>query len=254
MKCQETNLLHAFMDGELDAGQAHEAEAHLATCRVCANELRHYREIQTTLSKPEMRYQAPLELRKRIESALPRPLMTPAPKRPGLLPGFALGSIVSAALAATLALFVVLDEQNQLVDNELVSAHLRSLQSGHLIDVTSSDQHTVKPWFNGRLEVSPPVIDLAAEGFMLVGGRLDYLAARPVATLVYKRRAHVINVFITQASSKGQQAKMEPQLQGFHVWRWSSPGFSYSAVSDINPAELQEFGTKFQAAVLKGES
>src|SRR4051794_5775747 len=134
MKCQESNLLHAFMDGELDAGHAHEAEAHLATCPVCASELRDYGEIQSMLSNPEMRYRAPLELRKRIEASLPRPLMTPAPKRPGLLTGFALGSILSAALAASLALFVVLDEQNHLVDNELVSAHLRSLQSGHLID------------------------------------------------------------------------------------------------------------------------
>jgi anti-sigma factor RsiW len=254
MKCQDSSLLHAFLDGELDAGHVHEVEAHLATCPRCADELRDCREMQEVLSKPEMRYRAPLELRRRIEGALPTPVRTRAPKRRGLLTGFAMGSMVSAALAASLAFFVVLGGQDQFVDNELVSAHLRSLQSDHLIDVPSSDQHTVKPWFNGRLEVSPPVIDLAAEGFILVGGRLDYLAARPVATLVYKRRAHVINVFITEGSSKSQEAKMEPQLQGFHIWRWSSPGFAFSAVSDINPAELQEFGTKFQAAVLRGES
>src|SRR4051812_15053624 len=180
MKCQDSSLLHAFLDGELDAGHVHEVEVHLATCAQCADELRDCRKMQEVLSKPEMRYRAPLELRRRIEGALPSAVRTPTPKRRGLLTGFAMGSMVSAALAASLAVFVVLGEQDQFVDNELVSAHLRSLQSDHLIDVPSSDQHTVKPWFNGRLEVAPPVIDLATEGFVLEGGRLDYLAARPV--------------------------------------------------------------------------
>src|SRR5712671_5152301 len=169
-----------------------------------------------------------------------------APTRRSLFKGFAMGTMTSAALAASLALFVVLGEQDQFVVDELVSAHLRSLQSGRLIDVQSSDQHTVKPWFNGRLEVAPPVIDLAAEGFILIGGRLDYLDARPVATLVYKRRAHIIDLFVAQGPGTNREAKMGPQLQGFNIWRWGWSGFAFSAVSDINPAELQEFGTKFR--------
>ena len=163
-----------------------------------------------------------------------------------------MGSMLSAALAASLVMFIVRGDQDQLVNSELVSAHLRSLQSGRLIDVQSSDQHTVKPWFNGRLEVAPPVIDLAAEGFTLVGGRLDYIDARPVATLVYKRRAHIVNVFIAQAPGSDREGKMEPQLQGFSIWRGRWSGFAVSAVSDISPAELQEFGAKFEAALRSG--
>jgi len=254
MRCEQSSLLlHAFLDGELDAVHMHELEAHVPACPRCAGELRDCREMRRTLSHPDMRYRAPAGLRQRIESALP-PLRTNAPTRRSLFKGFAMGTMTSAALAASLALFVVLGEQDQFVVDELVSAHLRSLQSGRLIDVQSSDQHTVKPWFNGRLEVAPPVIDLAAEGFILIGGRLDYLDARPVATLVYKRRAHIIDLFVAQGPGTNREAKMGPQLQGFNIWRWGWSGFAFSAVSDINPAELQEFGTKFRAAVLRGES
>ena len=105
---------------------------------------------------------------------------------------------------------------------------------------------------NGRLEVAPPVVDLAAEGFTLVGGRLDYIDARPVATLVYKRRAHIVNVFIAQAPGSDREGKMEPQLQGFSIWRGRWSGFAVSAVSDISTAELREFGAKFEAALRSG--
>ena len=163
-----------------------------------------------------------------------------------------MGTMLSAALAASLVMFVVRGDRDQFVDSELVSAHLRSLQGGRLIDVQSSDQHTVKPWFNGRLEVAPPVVDLAAEGFTLVGGRLDYIDARPVATLVYTRRAHIINLFIAPARGSDRGGQIEPQLQGFSIWRGASSGFAFSAVSDITPAELKEFGASFEAELRSG--
>jgi anti-sigma factor RsiW len=159
-----------------------------------------------------------------------------------------MGGVLSAAAAASFMFFVMSSDPDQL-DTELVSAHLRSLQSGHLIDVKSSDQDTVKPWFNSRLEVSPPVVDLAADGFTLVGGRVDYIGARPVATLVYQRQAHIVNVFIAEGSGSDRKGRMEPQLQGFNIWRGSWSGFACSAVSDISAAELEEFGAKFQAAM-----
>ena len=253
MKCEQSSLLvHAFLDGEVDARHTHEFEAHLTLCRRCAAELRDCREIRRALSQPEMRYQAPVGLRRRIESALP-PVRARGPRLRTLLGGFTMGSMLSAALAASLVFFVVRGDQDQL-DAELVSAHLRSLQSGRLIDVQSSDQRTVKSWFNGRLELSPPVIDLAAEGFTLVGGRLDYVDARPVATLVYQRRSHIINVFIAEAPGRDREGKMEAQLQGFNIWRGSGSGFACSVVSDVSPAELQEFGSRFQAALRSAAS
>jgi anti-sigma factor RsiW len=253
MRCEQSSLLlHAFLDGEIDAQHGNEFEAHLTLCSRCGAELRNCREIRTALSRPEMRYQAPAGLRRRIESALP-PVRASASKLRTLLEGFTMGSMLSAAAAASLVFFVMRGDQHQL-DAELVSAHLRSLQSGHLIDVQSSDQRTVKPWFNSRLEVSPPVIDLAADGFTLVGGRLDYVGARPVATLVYKRQEHIINVFIAEGSGSNREGKMEPPLQGFNIWRGSGSGFACSAVSDISSADLQEFGAKFQAAMRSGAS
>jgi anti-sigma factor RsiW len=160
----------------------------------------------------------------------------------------AMGSVLSGALAASLLLVVVRREEDQRILGDVVSAHLRSLQGDHLIDVQSTDQHTVKPWFNGRLDVAPPVVDLTAQGFTLIGGRLDYIDGRPVGAVIYKRRAHVINLFVAQASGGDERARIE-QLQGFNVWRWRHTDLSFWAVSDINAEELQEFGDKLAAAI-----
>jgi anti-sigma factor RsiW len=142
-------------------------------------------------------------------------------------------------------------EEDQRILGDVVSAHLRSLQGDHLIDVASSDQHTVKPWFNGRLDVAPPVIDLTAQGFTLIGGRLDYIDGRPVAAIVYKRRAHVINLFVAPVMGPERRATIE-QVQGFNIWRWTRSDLGFWAVSDINAEELQEFGEKFEAVVRSG--
>jgi anti-sigma factor RsiW len=164
-----------------------------------------------------------------------------------------MGSAMSTALAACLVLFVVHTQEDQRIVGDVVSAHLRSLQGNHLIDVQSTDQHTVKPWFNGRLDVAPPVIDLTSQGFRLIGGRLDYIDGRPVAAIVYKRRLHVINLFVSQSVGSESGATME-KLQGFTVWSWAWSDLNFRAVSDINPEELQEFGDKLKAAVQNGGS
>jgi anti-sigma factor RsiW len=132
--------------------------------------------------------------------------------------------------------------------SEIVSAHLRSLQAGHLTDVLSTDQHTVKPWFNGKLDVAPPVIDLTAQGFTLIGGRLDYVDARPIGSVVYKRRAHVINLFVAQTSNIEHRPARTQTFQGFNVRHWSDRGLNFWAVSDIGADELAEFSEKFEAA------
>src|SRR5580704_9615513 len=251
MTCEETRILvHALVDGELDAGHAREVEAHLASCPDCAAQLRDYRVMRQALSAPSLRHQAPAALRARIESALPARRAV-APSRRSLLQGLAMGSVLSGALAASLVVMVVRQEEDQRILGDVVSAHLRALQGDHLIDVQSSDQHTVKPWFNGRLDVAPPVIDLTAQGFTLIGGRLDYIDAKPVAAIVYKRRAHVINLFVAPVMGPERRATIE-QIQGFNIWRWTRSDLGFWAVSDINAEELQEFGEKFEAAVRSG--
>jgi anti-sigma factor RsiW len=209
------------------------------------------------MAAPAVRYQAPASLRARIEDALPTTVVplrrASAPGRRSLLQGFAMGSMLSTALAACLVLFLLHTEEDQRIVGDVVSAHLRSLQGDHLIDVQSTDQHTVKPWFNGRLDVAPPVIDLTSQGFTLVGGRLDYIDGRPVAAIVYKRRLHVINLFVSQTVGSESGATME-KLQGFTVWSWAWSDLNFRAVSDINPVELQEFGDKLKAAVQNGGS
>jgi anti-sigma factor RsiW len=249
MTCDEAEiLLHALIDGELDAGHALEVEAHIADCPACAAEFAAYRRMSRAIAKADLRYTAPPELRRRIEAALPQPRQQQAPSRRSVLRGFALGSAVSAIAATGLFAIVLRSDDEQRIESEVVSAHLRSLQAGHLIDVVSTDQHTVKPWFNGKLDVSPPVIDLTAQGFTLVGGRLDYVDARAIGAVVYKRRAHVINLFVSQtANTERKPAKMET-IQGFNIRSWSDRGLNYWAVSDVGADELAEFGEKFEAA------
>jgi anti-sigma factor RsiW len=256
MTCDEAKiLLHALIDGELDAGHAREVEAHIAGCASCAAEAADYRKMREAIAKADLRYTAPASLRQRIDAALPKAAPAPAsnvqplPSRRSLLRGFAMGSAVSALAATGLVAIVLRNDDEQRIMSEVVSAHLRSLQAGHLTDVISTDQHTVKPWFNGRLDVSPPVIDLTSKGFTLVGGRLDYIDARAIGAVVYRRRQHVINLFVSQTTNMEKRPAKTETIQGFNIRRWSDRGLNYWAISDIGADELNEFGEKFEAAV-----
>ena len=249
MNCTESEiLLHALLDDELDAGHAREVETHLEGCPRCSAQLRTYRELQRAMPAAQLCFAAPTSLRRRIETMLP--LAPPrASSRRSVLKGFAMGSVLSAAIAATLVVAVIRPDNDQRVLGDVLSAHLRSLQGEHLTDVQTSDQHTVKPWFNGKLDVAPPVVDLTAQGFRLIGGRLDYIDGKAVASIVYRRRTHVINLFVAQGgASDNHGAKLE-KMKGFNIRRWSTQGLEFWAVSDIDVDELQEFGAKFEAAL-----
>jgi anti-sigma factor RsiW len=246
MTCDEAEiLLHALIDGELDAGHAREVEAHIATCPGCAARLAAYRQMSRQIADADLRFTAPAGLRLRIEAALPR---AQAPSRRAVLRGFAMGSAASAIAATGLVAIVLRSDDEARIKSEIVSAHLRSLQAGHLTDVLSTDQHTVKPWFNGKLDVAPPVIDLTAQGFTLIGGRLDYIDARAVGAIVYRRRLHVINLFVTQTASTEPRAAKTETFQGFNIRSWSEGGLNYWAVSDLAADELAEFTDKFEIA------
>jgi anti-sigma factor RsiW len=251
MTCDEAEiLLQALIDGELDAGHARDVENHVEGCPHCAAMLKDYREMSLAMADPAVRYIAPAALRARIEAALPQP--RPIQSRRAVLRGFAMGSAVSALAATGLLAIVLRHDDMERIQSEVVSAHLRSLQAGHLTDVISTDQHTVKPWFNGRLDVSPPVIDLTAQGFTLIGGRLDYVDARAIGAVVYRRRQHVINLFVSQTASTDHRPARIETIQGFNIRHWSDRGLNYWAVSDLAKDELADFGDKFESAMRSG--
>src|SRR5215472_4196396 len=245
MTCESTQiLLHGLIDGELDARHAREVELHAASCRRCGESLRDYRMLHQVIGRQAHRYAAPEHLRRRLAAALPTPMVPPrratTASRGSMLKGFGMGSLASALMAACLVLFMTHGVEQQRIAGDAVSAHLRSLH-GQLIDVKSTDQHTVKPWFNGRIDLAPPVIDLKAQGFTLVGGRIDYIDARPVAAIVYERRSHIINLFVSQATGAAAPGAVIESIQGFNVWRWSWSDLRFSAVSDLDAGELNEF-------------
>lgn len=162
------------------------------------------------------------------------------------------------ALAASFVLAIVLssgttwyvtasNRQDQLAE-QVIDSHLRSLQADHLIDVASSDQHTVKPWFDGKLDLSPPVVDLAAQGFPLVGGRLDYLDDHPVAALVYRHKKHIINVFVWTPKGGGLAPPPPAEIQGYNLRHWQQGDFTFWAVSDVETDALDAFVKDFRAA------
>jgi len=260
MNCAECEvLLHALLDGELDAGHARDVETHVAQCPGCTEKLRAFRAMRDAMARANLKEAAPASLRSRIEAALPSPaprgtatLKSARPSRRMLFGGFAAGAVLSAAATASLFLTVVRNDQEQSIAGEVVSAHIRSLQAGHLMDVETSDQHTVKPWFDGKVDVAPPVVDLTAQGFTLLGGRLDYIGGEPVASVVYRRRKHVINLFVAQRLGREHAFVTAHTVQGYNVRHWSDQGLDFWAVSDLDGEELGEFVQKVSAAVHPG--
>ena len=234
-------MLHGLLDGELDAANALDIEAHLNTCAGCAGELERLGALSRLVRAPGVAHAAPPGLAERIEAAVQasgRPAPRPA-RIAGLAPWGLSGAF--AAVAAGLAL-VMINPAGHLaaIEDEVIAGQIRSLQAGHLTDVATSDRHTVKPWFNGKVDFAPPVVDLAAQGYPLAGGRLDYLHGRAVAALVYRRRAHVINLFVWP-SRPGEALSGRAEKNGYGVAYWTAGGLEFWAVSDVDGADLQRF-------------
>jgi anti-sigma factor RsiW len=248
MQCEEVaNLLHAFVDGELELERTLEVERHVQECPACAQALAEQQALRTALHDPALYHRPPAGLRERIRSSL-RPAARPSVAG-RVLPWRRLrvGVAVAASLAfvALLAWGVVrvlsVPGADDLLAREVVAGHVRSLMASHLLDVASSDRHTVKPWFSGQLDFAPQVKDLAADGFPLSGGRLDYLDNHKAAAVVYRRNRHVINLFIWPAAGRPPSPPRAQTLQGFHLVDWTDADLTYWAVSDLNEEELREF-------------
>ncbi|MDB5432535.1 MAG: putative transrane anti-sigma factor [Caulobacter sp.] len=246
-------LLHGLLDGELDAANAVALEEHLKTCPGCADALRRLQALRDLLATPGARPAAPDGLRSRIEAALDAetpPARTPLRALTAARPPRRWLAGAGMAVAASLAVVAIAPQFSQpRLQDELVADHVRSLLAGHLIDVATSDRHTVKPWFNGRTDVAPPVMDLADQGFPLAGGRLDYVAGRVTPAVVYRRRQHVINLFVRQATgvSAGLPGDLAERRDGYSLVRWRRGGQEFWAVSDLDLGELKTFARLFAA-------
>jgi anti-sigma factor (TIGR02949 family) len=250
-------LMHGLLDGELDAANALKCEEHLAACPSCTAEYEAFQALRQAIRTGDARYRAPDALKSRVLAALNAASEAPASRidnrrATARRPSAWRRSTMDAsglALAASLALFIAAPLRGPDLAAELVAGHVRSLLVDHLTDVQTSDQHVVKPWFAGKLDFSPPVVDLASAGFPLVGGRLDYLSGHVVAALVFQRREHVINVFIWPGSTQSAQEASRSDdtfREGYHVLHWTEGGMNVWVVSDLNLQELQEFRQQFQ--------
>ena len=248
MNCDDTRpLLNAYLDGELDLPRSLEIEQHLERCEGCATTLNTLRATSTAISGAELYRSAPAGLEQRIR----RSIGLDAPEQRRRRTGFRLLAMAAAVLIAAgfwaLGRHSANSGQGDLSD-ELLAAHLRSLQADHLFDVASSDRHTVKPWFQGKLDFAPGVPDLGALGFPLVGGRLEYWDGHPVAALVYKRGQHVINVFASPAESFARRLD-RTERNDFQIVHWTWGGIDYWAVSDLNRRDLETFVADWKTAM-----
>lgn len=272
MNCEETTkLMDGYLDGELDPITSQAIEQHLRECHNCDQAYKTQRLLIRALGNATPYYKAPSELRERIQSSLRKEMAEqsngsgsiPVDARPLIAKGQAdsrsilfgtswnwLALAAAILFAAVIAWNVLPRSQrpdtDQFLATQLIASHVRSLMANHLTDVASSDQHTVKPWLDAKLDFAPAVVDLSTEGFPLIGGRLDYLDNRAVAALIYQRRKHFINLFVWPAAPDETRTPKTITRQGYQLLHWVESDLNYWVVSDVNEKELQEFKQLFE--------
>jgi anti-sigma factor RsiW len=241
-------LLHAYLDSELDLVRSLELEEHLKICPDCAQEIWTQQTLRQGMRSGNLYHRAPAGLGARIRAALPRESKMVEMPRPNVWNWLAVAAAILVALVLTWRWMPSFLGRTgtDLLAQEVVASHIRSLQPGHLLDVESTDQHTVKPWFDGKIDFSPPVKDFAEDGFPLIGGRLDYLDHRPAAALVYQRHKHFINVYVWPETEKKESRAQWESSEGYNLAFWEHGGMYFCAVSDLNAGELQQFAHLLQ--------
>jgi anti-sigma factor RsiW len=271
MNCEEaTKLIDRYLDSELDPITSQAIEKHLGDCNRCHQAYTTHGSLIRALGNATPYFKAPADLRERIQTSFrkeiaERPVRNGVqgaqpglPKsQPRLIPGAIPWNWLALAAAIVLAAIIVFNliprvqqrETDQLLATQLIASHARSLLASHLTDVASSDQHTVKPWLDAKLDFAPAVVDLSQKGFPLIGGRLDYLDNRPVAALVYQRRQHFLNLFVWPVGANAVGSTKTMRRQGYQLLHWVDSDLNYWAVSDINEKELQEFKRLFEEQI-----
>ena len=266
---QAFELLPGYIDEELSLSESLEFERHLAGCEQCKRAYEQQRQVSAQLRQNDLRMDAPPELAARIRAALPvqrswwqrlgasfggsgrlggKGRAVGKGSAVGTLGWAPLGAMAVSLVALTWSagLYLSMPSGDTRLTEELVDSHVRSLQFDHLYDVISTDRHTVKPWFDGKLDFAPPVVDLAQQGYPLVGGRLDYLNGRAVAVMVYRYKLHPINLYVWPGSEAGTTPHIY-ERQGYHLAHWSAAGMNYWAVTDAGESELNGFITDLRA-------
>ena len=253
MTCNDAlAYLAAYLDDELGVADSIRVEQHLAACLRC----RRYREealaLRSAIVDSDLFERPAPELENRVREAVRAAARRETPQRARFrivpLVWAAAAVVAAAALSALYFAQHGRTSEQTLVANEIVDEHIRSLQAGHLLDVPSSDRHTVKPWFQGKLDFAPSVPDLSDRGWILQGGRLGYMNGRSVAVLVYQRRKHEINVFVWPTLGRPDDRIRQQEAQGYHLLHWKGPAMTYWIVSDLDPAELRQF-----AGLIRGQ-
>jgi anti-sigma factor RsiW len=270
MNCEEiADLMDGYLDGELDAITSQKIEQHLRDCNKCEEGFEADTVLAQAITQSAPYYKATAELRQRIQASLRdavgakdkdgsgqpgqfsvprlqgerRPVLSQVPWNwLALAAAIILGALITAVFLPRMRA----PNADQFLATQLIASHVRSLMANHLTDVPSSDQHTVKPWLDAKLDFAAPVPDLSSQGFPLIGGRLDYLDNRSVAALVYQKRKHFINLFIWPTTPKDNTAQAMVEREGYHLVHWSDGDFTYWAVSDVNTNDLQSFKQLFE--------
>ena len=270
MNCEEaTNLMDGYLDGELDPITSQTIEQHLRECRKCEEAFEAHTALAHAVSQAAPYYKAPIELRERIQFSLREAIgattsrgaagedllavKRPQPVRRGVFSempwnwlALAAAIVLAAVIGSTLLPRLHQPGAEQFLATQLIASHVRSLMANHLTDVASSDQHTVKPWLDAKLDFAAPVVDLSGDGFPLIGGRLDYLDNHSVAALIYQRRKHFINLFIWPTTPEDTKTEKVVAREGYHLLHWVDGDFNYWAVSDVNVGDLQSFKQLFE--------
>jgi anti-sigma factor RsiW len=242
MSCNETkNLLNAYVDGELDSAGSLSVESHVQRCASCMADVDRLRALSSSIQGGGLRFKAPQNLKRNVKAAI----RAANPETKSSFFNWRWASALASAVVVVILGWAVTTQwtrssEEALLVNDIISSHVRSMMANHITDVASSDSHTVKPWFGGKLDYSPPAKDLTEQGFRLIGGRLDYLDNRPVAAVVYQRSQHFINLFVWPSNNPAIRQEDQLARQGYNLLHWTKDGMTYWLVSELNLTELSE--------------